>query len=74
MASQLPPDAALALQQLLLGLASRDNDTRKNAEESLNNEWVKGRPEMLLTGLAEQTAAAPDSSVSLHPSARAVEN
>lgn len=64
MASQLPHEAQAALQQLLGGLASGDNETRKNAEESLNNEWVNGRPDMLLMGLAEQINAGADAGVS----------
>ncbi|RPB15260.1 ARM repeat-containing protein [Morchella conica CCBAS932] len=65
MSSQLPPQVMLALQQLLQGLASSDNATRTQAEESLGKEWIAKSPEMLLSGLAEQVRVADD------PAARA---
>jgi hypothetical protein len=57
MASQLPPDVVAALQQLLQGLASADNAIRSRAEQMLNDDWLATRPEMLLSGLAEQVVA-----------------
>jgi importin-5 len=67
--SQLPPDVVENLQQLLAGLESSDNRIRTQAEDSLNNEWISGRPDMLLSGLAEQVrwAEAPGVSLSLLP-------
>lgn len=62
--SQLPPNAMAALQQLLGALASSDNTSRAQAEESLNNEWIAARPDMLLSGLAERARVADDPVVS----------
>ncbi|CUS09667.1 unnamed protein product [Tuber aestivum] len=56
--SQLPHGVAESLQQLLLGLESSDNSIRSEAEKSLNNDWVLARPDLLLSGLAEQVRAA----------------
>ncbi|GAB7363350.1 hypothetical protein MBLNU230_g3631t1 [Neophaeotheca triangularis] len=56
----LPPDAQIALQQLLQGLQSTDNTTRSQAEEQLNTQWVNQRPDMLLVGLAEQMEQSRD--------------
>lgn len=56
--SQLPPDVVAHLEQLLKGLASADNTTRSQAEESLAQEWIAARPDLLLSGLAEQTRIA----------------
>lgn len=64
MSSQLPTNAMLALQQLLGALASSDNTSRARAEESLNNEWIAARPDMLLSGLAERARVADDPVVS----------
>lgn len=64
MSSQLPTNAMLALQQLLGALASSDNASRAQAEESLNNEWIAVRPDMLLSGLAERARVADDPVVS----------
>ncbi|KAK9451448.1 armadillo-type protein [Limtongia smithiae] len=58
--SSLPADATAALLVLLQALTSADNNTRSNAETSLNNEWIGQRLDMLLLGLAEQTLANPD--------------
>ncbi|EER43668.1 importin beta-3 subunit [Histoplasma capsulatum H143] len=58
--SLLPQNVHVALSQLLLALASADNIVRTQAEEQLNNEWVKGRPDVLLIGLAEQLQGAED--------------
>jgi hypothetical protein len=54
MASELPPDVVASLQQLLQGLAATDNAIRSSAEEVLNNDWIATKPDMLLSGLAEQ--------------------
>lgn len=61
--SLLPQNVHVALSQLLLALASADNIVRTQAEEQLNNEWVKGRPDVLLIGLAEQLQGAEDAGV-----------
>ncbi|KAK2797400.1 hypothetical protein FQN50_009201 [Emmonsiellopsis sp. PD_5] len=58
--SLLPQEVHVALSQLLLALASADNIVRTQAEEKLNNEWVQGRPDVLLIGLAEQLQGAED--------------
>ncbi|EEH18687.1 hypothetical protein PABG_07747 [Paracoccidioides brasiliensis Pb03] len=58
--SLLPQEVHVALAQLLLALASADNIVRTQAEEQLNNEWVQGRPDVLLIGLAEQLQGAED--------------
>ncbi|KAK2749664.1 hypothetical protein FQN57_005886 [Myotisia sp. PD_48] len=58
--SILPQEVHTALSQLLLALASPDNNVRSQAEEQLNNEWVAARPDVLLMGLAEQILAAED--------------
>jgi hypothetical protein len=65
MASQLPPDVVAAFQQLLQGLASSDNTLRKSAEDRLNDEWVKTRPDMLLLGMVEQIRDGTDPAVSV---------
>lgn len=62
--SQLPPGVVERLQQLLLGLESSDNNIRAEAEQSLNNDWISGSPDFLLSGLAEQVRAADSPSVS----------
>ncbi|PGH27552.1 hypothetical protein AJ80_00793 [Polytolypa hystricis UAMH7299] len=59
--SLLPQEVHTALSQLLLALQSSDNIVRQQAEEQLNNEWVQGRPDILLMGLAEQILGAEDS-------------
>lgn len=61
--SLLPPDVHNALQQLLQALSSADNAVRAQAEESLNNEWVVARPEVLLMGLVEQMQGTEDPTV-----------
>lgn len=61
--SLLPQDVHTALNQLLQGLQSADNTTRSAAEESLNNDWVTARPEVLLMGLVEHLQAAEDANV-----------
>ncbi|KAK2825759.1 hypothetical protein FQN49_007395, partial [Arthroderma sp. PD_2] len=58
--SVLPQEVHTALSQLLLALSSADNNVRTQAEEQLNNEWVQGRPDVLLMGLAEQIQASED--------------
>ena len=63
--SVLPQEVHTALSQLLLALSSADNIVRSQAEEQLNNEWVQGRPDVLLMGLAEQIQGAEDAGVSL---------
>jgi hypothetical protein len=62
--SLLPPEIHTALSQLLSALATPDNTVRTQAEEQLNNEWVNGRPDVLLMGLAEQIQGAENASVS----------
>jgi len=64
MASELPPDIVAGLQQLLQGLSSSDNVIRQSAEESLSNDWVATKPQMLLSGLAEQVLTGGDTNVS----------
>lgn len=68
--SVLGPEIHKALNQLLHGLQSSDNVVRSQAEETLNNDWVTPRPDMLLMGLVEQIQAADDANVgsSLIPS------
>lgn len=68
--SVLPPDVQPALSQLLRALGSPDNTLRTQAEEQLNNDWIQGRPDVLLMGLAEQIQGAEDAVVSLPPSPR----
>jgi hypothetical protein len=58
--SVLGPDIHQAVSQLLSGLQSSDNVLRSAAEDSLNNEWVVPRPEILLMALAEQITGADD--------------
>lgn len=61
--SLLAPDVHAELAQLLLALQSKDNNVRSQAEDHLQNNWTNTRPEVLLMGLAEQIAAARDTSV-----------
>ena len=61
--SVLPPDVHNALGQLLQALSTADNATRTHAEESLNNEWVVARPDVLLMGLVEQMQTTEDLTV-----------
>jgi hypothetical protein len=65
--SLLLPEVHSALSQLLRALATPNNAIRSQAEEKLNNEWVQGRPDVLLMGLAEQIQGAEDSGVSASP-------
>ena len=51
--SLLPPVIHNALSQLLIGLASPENELRTQAEEQLNTEWVATQPDILLMGLVE---------------------
>lgn len=62
--SVIAPEIHNALSQLLNALATPDNAVRTQAEEQLNNEWVNGRPDVLLMGLAEQIQGAENASVS----------
>ena len=59
----LPAEIHAELSQLLLALQSPDNGTRSQAEDHLQANWTATRPEILLMGLAEQIAGAPESSV-----------
>ena len=61
--SLLPAEVHAALTQLLQALSSSDNASRSQAEEQLNNDWVTGRPDVLLMGLVEQIQAAQEPSV-----------
>ncbi len=65
--SILAPEIHQALGQLLQGLSSADNVTRTFAEEQLNNEWVIGRPAVLLIGLVEQIQISQEPSVHEEP-------
>ncbi|KAL8690553.1 MAG: hypothetical protein Q9218_004030 [Villophora microphyllina] len=56
--SVLPPEVHSALGSLLQGLQSPDNNTRAQAEEQLNNEWIVARADVLLMGLVEQIKGA----------------
>ncbi|TPR01653.1 hypothetical protein CAN33_0040380 [Aspergillus niger] len=58
--SLLPPEVHSALSQLLRALSTPDNTIRAQAEEQLNNDWIQGRPDVLLMGLAEQIQGAED--------------
>ncbi|KAJ3579665.1 hypothetical protein NPX13_g898 [Xylaria arbuscula] len=58
--SLLPPEVSTELTQLLQALQSRDNTIRSQAEDHLQNNWTAARPEILLMGLAEQIAGAPE--------------
>jgi hypothetical protein len=59
----LPPEVSAELTQLLQALQSPDNSIRSQAEDHLQTNWTATRPEILLMGLAEQIAGAPESSV-----------
>lgn len=59
--SLLPPEVHAALSQLLRALTTPDNTVRSQAEEQLNNDWIQGRPDVLLMGLVEQIHGAEDS-------------
>lgn len=61
----LPPEVSAELTQLLQALQSPDNSIRSQAEEHLQTNWTANTPEILLMGLAEQIAGAPDASVIL---------
>ena len=61
--SLLPPEITAALNQLLRGLSSSDNNTRTLAEDQLNSEWVAKRPDVLLIGLVLQIQNSPDAAV-----------
>ncbi|KAI0205993.1 armadillo-type protein [Astrocystis sublimbata] len=61
--SLLPPEVAAELNQLLQALQSPDNSVRSQAEEHLQNNWTATRPDVLLMGLAEQIAGAPEISL-----------
>jgi hypothetical protein len=61
--SLLAPEVHAALGQLLQGLSSSDNETRSQAEERLNAEWVAAQPDVLLMGLVEQMQQSADPTV-----------
>ena len=61
--SILPSDVLQSLAQLLQGLQSSDNSVRSQAEESLSNDWVASRPEILLMGLAELLGSSQETIV-----------
>ena len=61
--SVLPAQVHAALAQLLQALSSADNNTRSQAEEQLNTEWVAGRAGVLLMGLVEQMQDSEEPSV-----------
>lgn len=61
--SLLPPEVHEALKRLLDGLQATDNNTRAQAEDQLNNEWVASRPNVLLMGLVEQIQLSGDATV-----------
>lgn len=61
--SVLPADVHGALTQLILALQAKDNLVRSHAEESLNDDWVVARPDMLLMGLVEQLRGSEDITV-----------
>jgi len=63
--SILPADVLQSLAQLLQGLQSSDNSVRSQAEESLSNDWVASRPEILLMGLAELLGSSQETIVRL---------
>lgn len=63
--SMLPPEVSAELTQLLQALQSPDNSIRSQAEDHLQTNWTATTPEILLMGLAEQIAGAPESSVIL---------
>jgi len=63
--SVLPGDVLQSLAQLLQGLQSSDNSVRSQAEESLSNDWVASRPEILLMGLAELLGSSQETIVRL---------
>lgn len=63
--SLLPAEVHAELNQLLQALQSPDNNIRSQAEDHLANNWTATRPELLLVGLAEQTAASTDAPVRL---------
>ena len=64
--SLLPPEVYTELTQLLQALQSPDNTIRSQAEDHLQNNWTAARPEILLMGLAEQIAGAPETSVTTY--------
>ncbi len=61
--SVLPAQVHAALAQLLQALSSSDNNTRSQAEEQLNTEWVAERAGVLLMGLVEQMQVSEEPSV-----------
>jgi importin-5 len=61
--SLLGPEVHQALTVLLQGLSSSENNVRAQAEDQLYNEWVTGRPDVLLMGLVEQIQESTDPSV-----------
>lgn len=62
--SLVPPDVHNALTQLLRALTTPDNNVRSQAEDQLNNDWVRNRPDVLLLALAEQLQGSEDAAVS----------
>jgi len=62
--SLLPGDVHAALSQLLEALQSAENIVRSHAEDSLNNDWVAERADVLLMGLAEKMQTNESTQVS----------
>lgn len=63
MSDMLPPELHSALSILLQALQASDNTVRSQAEERLNTDWIAGRQDVLLMGLAEQMHGSPDAAV-----------
>ncbi|KAI1261994.1 armadillo-type protein [Xylariaceae sp. FL1019] len=61
--SILAPEVSAELTGLLQALQDKSNSIRTQAEAHLQTNWTDARPELLLMGLAEQTAGAPEPSL-----------
>ncbi|KAG8978874.1 hypothetical protein FRB93_010526 [Tulasnella sp. JGI-2019a] len=60
MDSIVAPDVLFKLSQLLSNLVLGENEIRKNAEKTLNEEWLAKDPGNVLTALALFTRQSPD--------------
>ncbi|KAG8854198.1 hypothetical protein FRB96_007754 [Tulasnella sp. 330] len=68
MDSFVAPDVLFKLSQLLSNLVLGENEIRKNAEKTLNEEWLAKDPGNVLTALALFTKQSPDTHAEKLPS------
>jgi len=61
---ELTPDSVNQLVNVLSQLTSTDNSLRTAAENELNDTWVRQKPHVLLSALANLIHSSPEAAVS----------